>query len=299
MGAISAAKHAGQSLVRNPVIFVGTLGLALVQAPRQVLQYSGLDIAASMYVLAMTLVSPFVLGGVFSMAHEGVDGSTSLDTFVEGAKENYLTLLLSTLLLSAIFVAVVIAGLFAVLVLGVFVVGLGAAAGGAGPVGVGVFGVAFLVFVLAIVALSMLLQFYAPAIVVDDAGIGESFERSYRFATDNLASVVGFSIVKGVPGLFAGSAVGVFLFLRYAQRVSGESFVSASAATDYAFAVSSVYAGMPVETFVPLALASVASTVLIGAFTQTYLVTYYVEQSSDGQRGAHEYEEAFDYQSGY
>ncbi|WP_435363816.1 hypothetical protein [Haloarchaeobius sp. DYHT-AS-18] len=299
MGAIAAAKHAGQSLIRNPVIFVATLGLALVQVPQQVLQYSGLTIAGSLYSFATLAITPLFTAGILSMAYEGMNDSTSLGTFVDGVREHYLTLFLSTVLYSAIFVAVGIAAMFLALFVGVFAFGVSAAAGSAGLVGLGLFVVFVAVIALAIIAISMVLQFYAPAIVVDDADIGESFTRSYRFATDNLASVVGFSVIKVLPALFAGGAAVALVLTRYYEQLTGEGFASAPATTGAAMGTGSLYGGLSVATFVALVLLGIASTVLLSAFTQTYLVTFYVEQTDSEQRGVRGYEEEYDLPSGY
>ncbi|WP_267639440.1 DUF7847 domain-containing protein [Haloarchaeobius amylolyticus] len=300
MGAISAARDAGQALVRNPVVFLATFGLALVQVPQQALQFFGLNVAGSLYGLATVVVTPLFTAGILSMAHEALDESTGLSTFVEGGKEHYLTMLLSTLLYSAVFAAIGFVTAFVLIIAGVFVIGLSAAGtGGVSMVSLGIVGVLVLLAVAVFFVLSMLLQFFSPAIVVDDADIGESFKRSYRLARENLVSVFGFTVLKAIPGTLAGGSVVLLLFARYYREFSRGGFGENPAMAESLFVNGSVYGGLETATFAAIVLVGIASTTLVTAFTQTYLLTYYVEHADAEPSGTQRFEEEYDLPSGY
>jgi len=222
MGALSALSTTGRTLKRNGVLFAAAFAVTFVSlAPSgasSVLPPAAAAVA-SIAVSGLSLfVTPFLMGGMLSMAAEALDGSTRFDTFVSGGKEHYVRLLGSMVLFA---VGFGILG-FVVLVVGVmvaiFVVGSGPGAAGhpfalsAGAIGgLVAFGlVAALVLLLPV----FFFQFYAAAIVVSDLGIVESFQRSAALVRRNLVSTLGYFVVAiAVGGVTGIGGVGVSTLL--------------------------------------------------------------------------------------
>jgi hypothetical protein len=193
MVTVSAFKDGFAALRANPILLVAGL---LVGAGSQ-LQYVDhliesplLSAGAS---LAWLVVFPFVLGGFIGTARAAIDGAdASLTCFFTAARTHYLPLLLGT----ALFVLFVLGTAIGLGLVG-FVLGIGAvalavihetAAVVAGVVSLGI-------WLVAILAAIMFVQFYDTAIVIENESGFDSFRRSIALVRSNLGSVVGFSLV--------------------------------------------------------------------------------------------------------
>jgi hypothetical protein len=214
MGAISALSTTSRTLKRNSVLFavafLTTLVSVVPSGITSVLPPStGWLLSLPLSLLAF-LLSPFFLGGLLSMASEGIDGVTRFETFVEGGKDNYLRLLGAMVLFAILFGAFAAIVTIGLAVTAVFVLGMNSA-GAAGPMagGAGGLGIVALVGLLGalVVLLPMFfLQFYGPAVVVSDLDVIDSFKRSAGLVRRNVVSTLGYSVVAGLVGLVAGIA---------------------------------------------------------------------------------------------
>jgi len=210
MAALHALRPAVGGIVRNPVLLLVTALYGLAQVPNLLVPPTQPILAAILSLATFgvfVLVLPFVQGGLLGMASEAVTGRTGLGTLVAEGKANYVSLLLGYFVLLAInfafgFVAFV-GGLIAV-------VG-GTASMRADAPGVGVDPT--LLVLLAIVGGGLLLayllvtfavQFYAHAIVLDDAELVDGFRRSAGLVRSNLLSVAGYTLILLVGSLLLG-----------------------------------------------------------------------------------------------
>lgn len=148
--------------------------------------------------LATVLVLPFVLGGFLAMATTALrDGDPSLRSFVRAGQTNYLRLV-GGLVLFVFGLGVV---LTVVTTLGFAPVVLVAVAGGADFVAMGAglgAAVAIAASVAALAAGLLFLQFFAPAIVVEDRGVVDGLRRSVALVRRKLASAVGFTLLWAI-----------------------------------------------------------------------------------------------------
>ena len=148
--------------------------------------------------LAVVLALPFVLGGFLRMAAAAVrDDDVSLRSFVRAGGRNYLRLvgglLLFVLGLGAVMTLVTTLS-FAPIVL-IAVAGradLAAVGAGLGAA------VAIVTSVAALAAGFLFLQFFAPAIVVEDRGVVDGLRRSVGLVRRKLASAVGFTLLWAI-----------------------------------------------------------------------------------------------------
>lgn len=214
MGAISALRTTGGALSRNRVIFVATFIVALFSVLALSLWFAAQILFEPLVSLLAILlgsvvfffIPPFLVGGILGMASEAVSGMTSLGTFVRVGKARYVTLLLANLLYGvlvfALYIVFFIIGAIAALV--VFGVAFASSGGGGGHIGI----TAIVVFVLVVLILYLLfflfiffVQFFSVAVVVDEAGVTESFSRSYRLVRQNLLSTLGYMLLRFVVAI--------------------------------------------------------------------------------------------------
>jgi len=211
MAALHALRPAAGGIVRNPVLLLVTALYGLAQAPNLLVPPTRpiLSAVVSLATFAVfVLVLPFVQGGLLGMSSEALAGRTGLGTLVAEGKANYVSLLLAYFVLLAInfvfgFVAFV-GGLIAV-------VGGAASMPGDAP-GVGVDPTLLAVFaivagglLLAYLLVTFVVQFYAHAIVLDDAELVEGFRRSAGLVRSNLVSVAGYTLILLVGSLVLGT----------------------------------------------------------------------------------------------
>jgi hypothetical protein len=270
MGTISALSTAGRTLKRNSVLVAIAFVVSLVNvAPSGVSTIlppsTAWLLSLPMYALIFFL-GPFFMGGLLSMASEGIDGTTRLETFVEGGKENYLPLFGAMILFGIFFGILVGVVTVGIAVVGVFVVGMssagagGAMAGGASSLGI----VALLGLVGAFVMLLpvFFLQFYGPAIVVSDQGIVGSLKHSAGLVRRNLASTLGYSVVIGLVSLVGGAAGFLLSMASGAGRIGATRMLSPEVGLGVAVA--------------GLLVTALVSTV-VSAFGSVYQVAFYEE----------------------
>lgn len=273
MAVLQALRDAVETLQRNPVLFVAAALYGLAQAPGLLLQVSGnpfLNLASSGYNLLFYLVMPFFLGGTIAMAREGLSGPTDLSRLWSGGKTYYLRILV-VVLIGLVVYFVVGFGMFLLLIalvlalganVGSVLAGHGAGLGGASMAAVAAIGVLLLLFAVVILAVLFLLQFYAHAIVVDDADAVGSLKRSYAVARGNVVSVLGYDVLATVLGVLVVAVPFAFVF------VLAGGFAGLSTA---AWSVRLTY----------VALVVVMSAVS-GAFGLTFSTAFYVRVTEDG-----------------
>jgi len=201
-------------LRRNPILFVPPFVLMLIEIPQLLLQRSDPlhSLVVSLLVMLVVLfVLPFFQGGMVGMAAEALDGRTSLATFTREGRANYVSLFVAYLVLIAINfvlgIVLFIASLVAVI--GLFQAG-SVHVGATTPLVAGViFAAIFLVYLVVL----FFIQFYAQAIVLDDAGATSGFVRSYSLVRQHILSTVGFTVVLLVVGGLLGAVFGAVSIL--------------------------------------------------------------------------------------
>lgn len=269
MGAISAFSTAAATLKRNHVLlgaaFIVTMfnfGFTAVTA----LFPPSLAGLISLPLSGLTLLlTPFFIGGLLAVAYEGLDGVSRVETFLDGGKANYLRLLGSMVLFGALFTALTIAVVIGVAVIAVFVVGMNVTGAGGGLAasggGLAVVAVAGLLGFLILVLPMYFLQFYAPAIVVSDLGVVDSFKRSAGLVRQNLVSTLGYMLITGLIGVVAGVA-GVFV------TMFGELYGTTPG-------TESLFPEVGVAVLVPVVIVVVVVTTVLSAFGVAYQVAFY------------------------
>ncbi|MFC7080285.1 DUF7544 domain-containing protein [Halorussus caseinilyticus] len=268
MGAISAFSTAAGTLKRNGVLVVAAFVALLVNAlPSGVVALLPASVGpfVSLPVSGLVLLAvPFLLGGLLSMAAEGLDGVTRLGTFVEGGKEYYLSILGALLLFAVVMTAITTIFVIGIAVVGVFVLGMGTSGLGgsvASPgAGIAAFALVGLLVGLGTMLPLFFLQFYAPAIVVSDLGVVASFKRSAGLVRRNFVSTLGYTALTMLVGLVAGVA-GIFV------TILGGLGGSLSA-TPSEFGVGMVALG---------GVLSLVVSAVVSAFGTTYQVAFYAD----------------------
>lgn len=273
MGALSSARHAGATLVRNPVLFLAAAAFAVIQIPQILLQAGGFTFVASFYNIVTVLVTPFLVGGVYGMAREGLDGTTSFDTFLREGRENYVSLLVAAIFFALVVFVVAFVGIFAVVFVTILSVGVSGLENGVSAGALVLPGLVALAFLVVYLLTVVFLQFYEAAIVVDDADVLDSFKRSYAFVREQFLSTLGFTVVRWLPTL-ASTAVTGYLFLSAAGFDPENLEESAQALQNPYGALSTTEVGLVVAL-------TLVSAGLVGAFVRTYLVAFYVDNRTE------------------
>jgi hypothetical protein len=213
MGAISALSTAGRTLKRNTVLFAAAFAVSFVSlVPSGVSSLLPPEAAVLVSLLVSgfsLLASPFFMGGLLSMADEGLDGTTRLGTFVRGGMDNYVRLL-GAMVLFGVLLAVTGFVVLVAAVVGAFALGMSAGGAGQSLAGSGA-SIGFVLVVGLLGALAFLLpifvlQFYPAAVVVSDLGIVDSFRRSAAVVRRNIVSTLGYMVVVTAAGLVTGIA---------------------------------------------------------------------------------------------
>lgn len=275
MGARSELSTAIAVLARNRVLFVAATLTWLVGSASSVVQFASPARFAPFLSLALSavlvFVSPFLGGGLFGMANEGLSGRTSMGTFWKEGKAKYLRLLGGRLLLAAMLVGVYVV---LVIVAIVFLLVFGAAQIGAD--GINGLGPLFLVLAVGFGVLALLVvlaplfvfQFYGPAVVVTDGTLVASFTHSYRLVRDNLGSVLGFdAVVVGVSILSALPTIGLFAAQFQPFQPGMGPF--------------SLFAGVSPSLIAGYFVASLVLGVPVTAFTATYQIAFFAGMADE------------------
>jgi hypothetical protein len=249
MAVLNALRQTPSALQRNPVLFVPVFVILLFQVPQLVLQAVD-PLLASLVSFAFSIlfvfVLPFFQGGIVGMADEALDGQTSLDSFVDAGRSNYVSLFVAYLVVLAVNVAIGIVAFFAAIPVGAaFLADLG------GSVGLAVLVVAGLILLLVGLAYLLFLffvQFYGQAIVIDDLGAVDGLTHSVRVVRRNLASTLGYTVLVAVLGGLAGIVFAVPSILGAPQTTSALalprlSVVATAGATVVAVALGTLFGG--------------------------------------------------------
>lgn len=289
MGAISALRTTGSALARNPVVFVGTFLLAIVQTLAQVPQFAaqtlaspGVSILISLLApIVVFLLTPFLLAGVLGMAEEAVGGGTSLGTFVGVGKSRYVALLLATLLYTVLSVAIAVA-LVIVVAIVVLVFGVATGGGGGGPnlAITAVIALVVLALVTGFLLFVFFLQFYAVAVVVDEADVTGSFRRSYRLVRRNLLSTLGYNVLSAL--------VSALVALPFLAIAAGVVVLTGNVPSALPTATPDAVAHLDLSPLVVAAgaVGFVLVQLLTSAITRTYSVAFYRDRRPDSDDSA-------------
>ena len=200
MAAINSLTKVPSVLSSNPVLFVPIVALYLLTSVQTVSQSVFPLVGALVSIVisgVFVFLAPLFHGGTIGMTNEAAtSGRTSLGSFLTYGKQYYLSVLGAYLLFLAIMIALFVAGgiVGAIIAVGYFAVESVAVLAVGAVVG--------LVFVALYIGLSMALQFYAHAIVIEEYGAVDSLTRSVAVVRQNLRSVVGYFGI-----LLVGSAV--------------------------------------------------------------------------------------------
>ncbi|RLM51954.1 hypothetical protein [Halorubrum sp. Atlit-28R] len=270
MPALRAIRPAVGGVARNPVLVAVSALFALAQFPDLIVRPTaspGLAAAVSAMTFGvLILVVPFFQGGLLAMADEALDGRTGVATLVAAGRDHYLPLLVAYLALVGVSLA--FGFLFVVgIVLGV----AGSVVGG--PAGfvripaedvtlVAVLGIIVVGLFGAYLLVTFFLQFYAHAVVVEDAELVAAFRRSVRLVRSNLGAAIPYTVILAAVGAPFGL------------------LVAAAALTLAPPAIDTAPAWLPSVELgtlgtVGVGVGVVAVTGLLGALWTTYSVAFY------------------------
>ncbi|QHS17822.1 hypothetical protein GWK26_12065 [haloarchaeon 3A1-DGR] len=271
MAALRSLRPAVGALTRNPILIVLVGLYGLVQLPQFALQQSRPLVAAAVSLGItglMILFVPFFQGGIISMADAALSGRTGLDDFIAAGKANYVSLLVAYL---AVFAINLVFGFIAFLA-GLLVVVFGGAGLLAGSPEMGLATLAIvaivgLLFALVYLVVNFAIQFYAHAIVLDDADIIGGFKRSVGLVRRNILSVLGYTVI-----LIAGSVV-----------IGGLSAGASMLLSPQPAALPLPEASLPL--LVVAAVVYVVTIAIGGAFYAAYSVAFYRSISGTGIGG--------------
>ncbi|MFC7203084.1 hypothetical protein ACFQJC_06135 [Haloferax namakaokahaiae] len=268
MGALQALSTAGDTVRRNPVLFVVAAAFSLLQIPGLVAQTINPllgSIVSLVFSGLLIFIVPFFFGGIIGMANEAIGGRTSIDTLVSEGKSHYVSLLVTYFGLLLLNLLLGFVGVFVLVFGGAFVLSSSSQPGITpfavlGVLGLGVFLIYFVVL--------FFVQFFGHAIVIDDLQAVDGLKRSVSVVRQNLLSALGYTILVSIGG-------GVMGLLGAAYSVLTTPSVSESAATP---AVPASPLGVPsvgiVGTVVFLVLLVVLSG-LFGGFFAAYSTAFY------------------------
>ncbi|MFW6436359.1 MAG: hypothetical protein ACOCYZ_01850 [Halococcoides sp.] len=277
MRPIAAYKYGLKSLGRSPAL-VGVIAVfAVLNAVlgfvpigvMGVLEQPFLgNIASLAQIPVYLLIGPAILGGVFAMTWQALDGRAGFGKFLAGVRSNYFHLLGWGVIVFAVEFAVVFVTVIVMWIVGIVLLigmlGAGSAAGGTSG-GMTGLSIAMLVIgaLVGIVAMVIVLlpyavfQFIPGAIVFEDHDFLDAGKRGLGLLRQNLKPTIGFDLTVLVLGL-------LFAAISYAAMFFVVDF-GAMFSTDVASAGSSQmnpYASLGViEIGALVGLAAVASTI--------------------------------------
>lgn len=212
MVVLDSLRRTPSALRRNPVLLVPILAISVVQVPQLALQ-SVSPLLSSVVSLGLSLVflvvMPFFQGGVIAMADEALDGRTTLQTFIDEGKANYVSLLVAYLALMAVNFVLGMIAFFGALFGGIFVLGSGGIESASVAV-LAVIGVVIAVLALLYLLVLFFLQFYGQAIVLEEMDAVDGLTHSVSVVRQHIVSTLGYSILVGILGGVFGGIVGGF-----------------------------------------------------------------------------------------
>jgi hypothetical protein len=243
-------------LTSQPVLLVPILLLNLLTAVQTVTQQAFPLIGAVVSLGVSGLLfflTPLFHGGTIGMTNEAATSvRTSLGSFVRHGKQYYLSLLAAYLLLFAIIVALLMAGGFVGVVVALIYT---AVSQSLAVLAVG--GLIGLLLVGSYIVVTVLLQFYGHAIVIEDLSAVEGLKRSAGVVRENIAAVVGYFLVMLVGAVFA---IGLYFGALWLSPIP---FVENLTATDPAAAA------LPLDL---VALQGLITVVILSPVSAIYLV---------------------------
>jgi len=257
--ALRSLRRTPSALLDNPVLFVPVVLVLVLQLLQLALQ--SIDPILSSIVsiglsLVFVVVVPFFQGGLIGMADEALDGRTTLQTFVDEGKSNYVSILVAYLAVMAVnFVLGSIAFFGAIFGGAVFFQSGGPQALNTGSIAV----IAVLVAVVLLLYLGLVFfaQFYGQAIVLEDMGVVDGIKRSISVVRQHLVSTLGYSLL----GVIIGGLAGIVL-------AAGALVLSPQSTTLFAISDPS----LPIVVGVSLVV--VAGGLLFGGFFTVYSVSF-------------------------
>jgi hypothetical protein len=221
MAVFEALQTALGALRRNPVIALVTAGFALFQVPGLLAQNIHPLVASllSLVVSGLTIfVTPFFMAGIIGMADEAIDGATTLSTFVDEGKRNYLQMFLVYLLLLVVNFVLGFVGFGVVIFGGLAIVGSGLATN---TLALALGGLFLVALFAAYLSVAFFTQFYGQAIVIDDLDAVESLRHSIGLVRSHLVAVLGYTVIVGVGGGVFGAFGVVFSILTSPEVQNG------------------------------------------------------------------------------
>jgi hypothetical protein len=214
MAVFDALRRAPTAIRRNPILLVPMFVMMATQIPVVALQTVDPALASlfsfgfsGLYLFAI----PFFQGGIIAMAHDSLEGHTTLGRFVDAGKHYYVSLLVAYLVL---LVAYSVIGLVGVLMglAGFTAVAAGGGLAGANPIVLLVFGAIVALLILTYLVAVFFLQFYGQAIVLEDTGAIDGLTRSMHVVRANLTSTLGYTLLTATVGILFGAVIAITSF---------------------------------------------------------------------------------------
>lgn len=261
MAVLGALRRAGGALRANPVLFLATGVLGVLQLPQLVAQTLNPAVATAVSMvtsLGFVVVMPFIQGGLIAMADEALDGRTTLGTFTRAGRANYVQLLIGYALVLGVNLALMLVLGVVGVVAGVGLLVLIPRPDEAGVLILLLVGLVLLVLVLVYLTIAFFIQFYGQAIVIDDHEAIAGFRRSVALVRSTLLATTGYSVIVGLVGGAFGLLVGILSILLSAGTGRGPTLVALSPAGEVAVVVGFA-----------------ALSAIVAAFLLTYSVSYY------------------------
>ncbi len=294
MGVVQSLTESFGVLKRNPVVFgVGAL-YAVILLPQTALSMMSIPLIPQLLQAVTFFITPFVLAGLLGMVYEGRVRSTGIGTFVKIGKSKYLSLLSANLIQVALTVIFGIVSFFVLIAL-IFVLGIGVSTTSPES-GLAAFGVTFVVAVggllLVFLLVQFFLQFYAPAIVVDNVGVMGGYRRSVGFVKRNIVQTLGFGLVNLLLSLLLISpgillAVAAFLGLGPFGGASAAGPGAPGASTAGASGISSTTGTTGETGFGPMVTGGVVAYSFLTTVIMTPLRTAFSVSFYDNHRPSH------------
>ena len=270
MATIQSLTESVETLQRNPVVFAAGLLYAVVVLPQSALSALGIPIVPTVLQMFTFFITPFIIAGLLGMVYEGRVRQTGLGTFAKIGKKKYVSLLVGNLVIFFI-----TAGFGLVMVfLAFLLVGLSFAAaaggdasilGGVGIVSILIFLAGFLVFL----AVMFFLQFFGPAVVADNVGIVEGFNRSVGVVKRNIVPTLGFGLLNFLISIALALPA---LALTVLPVLMGGGMSAAGASSDLQ---SAGYAGSSLLTQLGIIVYSFGIAVVMTPFRAAFSVSFY------------------------
>ncbi len=199
MVVIDAFTESIDAVRNNPILVAVPILLVLAMVPFWIGAAIGqllFFIFSFFWMLLSIVFFTYAIGGFLGMCDEALDGSTSLSTFLDAGKANFVDVFVIALVSwVGLFMITVVAQLFGSIAL------IGAIDSGSSE--------SFATFIMSIILaywflialytiFGFIFQFVYAAAVVDDSAVGTAFSRSYQVVKNNILDTIGYNIVGGI-----------------------------------------------------------------------------------------------------